>query len=195
MMKIRIATTKDAEDIREIYTPYVLNTAVSFEYELPDAEEFTNRIENTLKNYPYLVALKDDTVVGYAYASPFHSRAAYIHSAELSVYVRQDCKKSGIGSALYKRMEAILKQQNIYAVHACIASPDKRDEYLTDDSEKFHAKMGFSFAGRHKQCGYKFGKWYDIVWMDKVIQEIPDNPEAFVPFSRLNCDFRNEKLD
>lgn len=184
-MTIRVATIKDAEDIREIYAPYVLNTAISFEYALPDTEEFISRIRNTLQDYPYLVAMEDDTVVGYAYASPFHSRAAYIHSAELSVYVRQDYKKIGIGSALYKALEAILTKQNIYTVHACIAYIDEKDEYLTDDSERFHAKMGFSLAGRHKQCGYKFGKWYDIIWMDKVIQEIPTIPKAFIPFSRL----------
>lgn len=190
-MKIRIATIKDAENIRNIYAPYVLNTAVSFEYELPDIKEFTNRIESTLKNYPYLVAMVNDDVVGYAYASAFHSRAAYRHSAELSVYVRENCKKSGIGSALYESMEAFLINQNIYIVHACIASADKNDEYLTDDSEKFHTKMGFSLAGRHKQCGYKFGKWYDIIWMDKVIQDIPDIPEDFIPFSQLNSAFIN----
>lgn len=125
----------------------------------------------------------DNEVVGYAYASAFHSRAAYKHSAELSIYVRKDCKKSGIGSALYKSTEAFLIKQNIYIVHACIASTDKRDEYLTDDSEKFHTKMGFSLAGRHKQCGYKFGRWYDIIWMDKVIQEIPTISKEFIPLS------------
>lgn len=190
-MKIRIATTKDAEAVREIYAPYVLNTAVSFEYELPDTEKFIDRIKSTLKDYPYLVAIENNTVVGYAYASPFHSREAYRHSAELSVYVKQDYRKNGIGSNLYKSMEEILIKQNIYTVHACIASLNKKDEYLTDDSEQFHAKMGFSLVGRHKQCGYKFGRWYDIIWMDKFIQEISDHPEPFIPFSQLNYEFMN----
>ncbi len=189
-MKIRIANKNDAENIRNIYASYVLNTAISFEYELPDIKEFTGKIENTLNIYLYLVAMEDDEIVGYAYASAFHSRAAYRHSAELSVYVRGDRRKNGIGSALYKSMEELLAKQNIYTVHACIASVEKKDEHLTDDSEKFHSRMGFSLAGRHKQCGYKFGKWYDIIWMDKVIQKIPDIHEAFIPFSRLrkNCD-------
>ena len=120
-MEIRIATTDDAKVIREIYAPYVLNTAVSFEYEIPSIAEFQNRIENTLKEYPYLVAVENDIVVGYSYAGPFHSREAYKHSAELSVYVRQDYRGKGVGSSLYLKIEELLIKQNIYTVHACIA--------------------------------------------------------------------------
>lgn len=185
-MKIRIATIEDAESIREIYSPYVLNTAVSFEYEIPSVEEFQNRIGNTLKEYPYLVAVENDTIIGYSYASSFHSREAYKHSAELSVYVRQDYRGQGIGSSLYSELEEVLIKQNVYTVHACIASPDGKDKYLTDDSERFHNKMGFEIVGRHVGCGYKFGKWYSIVWMDKIISEKLDNPKAFVPFNQIN---------
>ena len=185
-MEIRIATIEDAKAIREIYSPYVLNTAVSFEHEVPSIEEFQNRIGNTLKEYPYLVAVENDAIVGYSYASSFHSREAYKHSAELSVYVRQDCRGQGIGSSLYSRLEEVLIKQNIYTVHACIASPDGKDEYLTNDSEQFHHKMGFEIVGRHVGCGYKFGKWYSIVWMDKVISERGENPKTFVPFSQIN---------
>ncbi|WP_165062690.1 GNAT family N-acetyltransferase [Adlercreutzia sp. ZJ154] len=183
-MEIRIATIEDAETIREIYMPYVLNTAVSFECEVPSIDEFQNRIRNTLIEYPYLVAVENDTIVGYAYASSFHSREAYKHSAELSVYVKQDCRGQGIGSSLYLKLEELLIKQNICTVHACIASPDGKDEHLTDASEKFHKKMGFEIVGRHSLVGYKFRKWYSIVWMDKVISERLDNPIAFIPFSQ-----------
>lgn len=185
-MEIRIATTEDAQMIREIYSPYVLNTAVSFEYEVPSVAEFKNRIENTLKEYPYLVAVENDMVVGYSYASPFHSREAYRHSAELSVYVRQDYRGKGVGTSLYLKMEELLIKQNIYSVHACIASPDGKDEYLSDDSERFHKKRGFEIVGRHTKCGYKFGKWYSIIWMDKVISKRLENPKQFVPFNQIN---------
>ena len=184
-MEIRIATIADAEAIREIYAPYVLNTAVSFEYEIPSVEEFKNRIKNTLKEYPYLVAVENDTIIGYSYASSFHSREAYKHSAELSVYIRQDDRRRGIGSSLYSELEKLLIKQNIYTVHACIASPDGTDKYLTNDSERFHTKMGFEIVGRHTGCGYKFGKWYSIIWMDKVINPKPDNPQAFIPFNQM----------
>lgn len=184
-MEIRIATVDDAGAIREIYAPYVMNTAISFEYEIPDIEEFQTRISNTLKEYPYLVAWKNSEIVGYAYASSFHSRKAYKHSAELSVYIKQNCRGLGIGGKLYRELEKILIRQNVYTVHACIARPEGKDLHLTDDSEKFHAKMGFEIVGRHNKCGYKFGKWYSIIWMDKVISERLDNPAAFVPFSQL----------
>ncbi len=183
-MKIRIANIDDAKYIREIYMPYVLNTAISFEYEVPSEEEFQNRISSTLKEYPYLVAEEDDMVVGYAYASSFHSREAYKHSAELSVYIRQDMRGKGIGRSLYLELEKWLIMQNVYMVHACIASPDKQDEHLTDDSEKFHKKMGFEMVGKHSMCGYKFGKWYSIVWMDKTIGQKVALPESFVPFEK-----------
>lgn len=184
-MQIRIATTEDAVAIREIYAPYVMQTAVSFEYEVPSVQEFEKRISNTLKEYPYLVAIQNDRVVGYAYAGPFHTRDAYKHCAELSIYLNQDVKRNGIGRALYTKIEEILIKQNICTVHACIASPDGEDEHLTGDSEQFHAKMGFKLAGRHEACGFKFGKWYSIVWMDKVIGERTENPDSFIPFRKI----------
>ena len=100
-MEIRIADTKDAEAIREIYAPYVLNTAVSFEYEVPSVEEFRKRIANTLAEYPYLAAEEDGVILGYAYAGVFHARPAYKHCVELSIYVRQDCRGRGVGKGLY----------------------------------------------------------------------------------------------
>lgn len=185
MIDIRLANIGDARAIREIYEPYVEDTAVSFEYEVPGIQEFEKRIQNTLLNYPYLVAVENNQIVGYAYAGAFHVREAYRHSAELSVYLEKNHRKSGIGKALYDKLEEYLLLQNVYMVHACIASPDQIDEHLTDDSERFHEKMGFKLAGRHERCGYKFGKWYSMIWMDKVICDRPDNPKAFVPFSNL----------
>lgn len=185
VLEIRLAAEADAESIREIYAPYVLRTAVSFEYEVPDVEEMRSRIRNTLKEYPWLVATEEDRIVGYCYAGQFHSREAYRHAVELSVYVRQDCRQNGIGSGLYGAMEGILLKQNIFSVHACIAVSEEEEEYLTDDSRRFHERMGFQTAGRHERCGYKFGRWYSIIWMDKLLRERPETPEAFVPFERL----------
>lgn len=184
-MEIRIATAEDAKAIREIYAPYVLNTAVSFEYEVPSVDEFRKRIINTLAVYPYLVAVDNGVIVGYAYAGAFHARAAYSHCVELSIYVSQDHRGRGAGRSLYQKLEELLIRQNVYSVHACIAVPDGEDEHLTDDSEKFHSKMGFETAGRHERCGYKLGKWYSIIWMDKVICTRPDNPPEFIPFGQM----------
>lgn len=184
-MEIRIANIEDAEAIRKIYAPYVIDTAISFEYEVPSIDEFRERIRKTLKSYPYLVLLEDEKIVGYAYASPFKSRAAYIHSVELSVYVDMEYRRKGYGNLLYEKLIDLLSLQNVYMVHACIANSDDEDEHLSNDSELFHSCMGFKLAGKHEKCGYKFGKWYNIVWMDKVIKEKIENPEDFIPFSKL----------
>lgn len=185
-MEIRVAATEDAEEIRAVYAPYVINTAVSFEYDVPTIEEFKMRIDNTLKNHPYLVAIENDSIVGYTYASSFHSREAYKHSAELSVYIKEEERRKGIGQMLYLKLEEMLSKQNVYLVHACVSVPEGKDEHLTNDSEQFHKKMGFKTVGKHELCGYKFGKWYSIIWMDKVIKEKKLTPKPFIPFSNTN---------
>ncbi len=182
---LRFADVCDAEALQRIYEPYVRDTAVSFEYDPPTVSEFESRIQHTLRRYPYLVALMDGEIVGYAYAGAFRPRKAYEHDAELSVYVERHHKKQGIGSRLYEGLEEILARQNVFTVHACITSADEPDGHLGADSEHFHAAMGFHLAARHERCGYKFGKWYHMIWMDKVIRPLPDKPEAFIPFEEL----------
>ena len=113
MTKIRlaVATADDAARLLEIYRPYVLTTAITFEYEVPTLEEFRARIVSTLEKYPYLVAKLDDKIVGYAYTSAFKSRAAYQWAVETSIYIDLDYKGGGIGSMLYHKLEEITKQQ------------------------------------------------------------------------------------
>ena len=101
-MKIRIASIGDAEAILAVYAPYVRNTAITFEYDVPEIGSFRSRIEETLENYPYLVAEENGKIVGYAYAGVLRERAAYQHIAEMSVYVDQECRRRGIGQALYR---------------------------------------------------------------------------------------------
>ena len=185
-MEIRIATPEDAREILEIYAPYIENTAISFEYEVPSLEEFRGRIENTLKRYPYLVAVENGRIIGYSYASNLKIRRAYDHTAEVSIYVDQNHKGRGIGRALYAELEKYLVRQNIFQVYACITGTDRPDdEYVNDSSEKFHSKMGFRLTGRHDNCGYKFGKWFNMFWMEKILAERPEHPDDFIPFSRL----------
>ena len=74
---IRTATLSDAQALLNIYAPYVEHTAITFEYDVPSVEEFAYRIEHTLQKYPYLIAEKNGSLLGYAYASPFHERPAY----------------------------------------------------------------------------------------------------------------------
>lgn len=183
---IRTARTDDAKQLLDIYAPYVEKTAISFEYDVPSIEEFRTRIKNILQKYPYLVAEKDGELLGYAYTHAFVGRAAYDHSAETTIYLRENRTKTGIGKRLYLALEEISKAQNIYSLNACIGYPETEDEHLTMNSIQFHAHMGYRFVGRFYKCGYKFGIWYDMAWMEKILREPPENPPAVVPFPELN---------
>ncbi len=170
-IEIRTVTVDDAKEILKIYRYYVENTAVSFEYEVPSLDEFKSRIENTLKKYPYLAAVYKGEIKGYAYAGAFHPRAAYRWSAETTIYVAHDVQKCGIGRKLYDALEQELKKMGIRNLYACIGYPKEEDEYLTKNSAQFHEHLGFLQAGRFQQCGCKFGRWYDMIWMEKIIGE------------------------
>ena len=162
---------------------YVERTAVTFEYEVPSLEEFRERIRKTEEKYPWIVAEKDGKLLGYAYAGPFHARPAYDWAVETSIYVRQDCRGQGIGKKLYEALEQVLKGQHILNANACIAWPKQEDEYLTKDSEAFHRRLGYRLAGEFRQCGYKFGRWYNMIWMEKHLGPHPACPAAVEPFA------------
>ncbi|MBQ7595612.1 MAG: GNAT family N-acetyltransferase [Clostridia bacterium] len=170
-MNIRKATPDDSGRLLEIYSYYVKNTAISFEYDVPSAEEFRNRIENTLKKYPYLVAEENGVIQGYAYAKDFVGRAAYSRSCELTIYLDKDAKKRGCGRRLYEALEKELKDMGILNLYACIGDPVTEDEYLTKNSEQFHEHLGFKKVGVFHKCGYKFNRWYNMIWMEKIIGE------------------------
>lgn len=170
MIEIRTVAPDDAARLLEIYSYYVKNTAISFECEVPSLEEFRGRIAGISKKYPYICAVLDGAIVGYAYAGVFHEREAYKHSVEHSVYVDLERRRGGCGRALYAALEERLKAQGVKNLYACIAVPPKKaDEYLTFDSVKFHKKMGFKTAGHFHACGTKFGRWYDMVCMEKIL--------------------------
>ncbi|MCD8367576.1 MAG: N-acetyltransferase family protein [Clostridiales bacterium] len=166
---IRAARPGDAAALAAIYAPYVLETAITFEYEPPDAAEFRRRMEAIQGRYPYLVAEKAGEVLGYAYAAPFHDRAAFAWVAEPSIYLRRDARGQGLGTALYARLEELLRGQGIVSLCALIADAEAEDEYITHASVRFHANRGFAELGRYPRCGYKFGRWYDLVWMGKAL--------------------------
>ena len=168
-VQLRVATQEDAAALLDIYAPYVRETAITFEYDVPSVEEFAARIAHTLEKFPYLAAENDGEIVGYAYAGAFHPRAAYQWCAEMSVYVKRDVRRMGVGRKLYDAMEALLKAQRLTNVEACIAVPSAPDAHLTLDSVRFHEKMGYRMVGKFEKCGYKFDTWYDRVWMEKHI--------------------------
>ena len=170
-MQIRDAKPEDAARLLEIYAWYVAHTAITFECEIPAAEEFKRRVKATLAEYPYLVVEEDGIVQGYTYAGPFVGRAAYRHSAELSIYLDHGAKGKGYGRALYEALEERLKAMGVLNLYACIGDPVVEDEYLTRNSEQFHRRLGFEKVGTFHRCGYKFGRWYNMIWMERIIGE------------------------
>lgn len=178
--EIRFATVSDAEKILDIYAPYVTGTAITFEYSVPSLEDFRARIKNISAEYPYLVAVKDGEIVGYAYASKFYGREAYRHVAETSIYIKASENGKGIGKALYAALESILVKQNVFTLYACIAFTDRDDEYLPKASPLFHEHLGYKRIGIHENCGYKFDRWYSVAWYEKSIAPLPAHPGPFV---------------
>lgn len=184
-IRIRPAKPEDAEKLLAIYAPYVEQTAITFEYEVPTVEEFRERIHNTLKKYPYLVAEQGGEPVGYAYVGPFHDRPAYDWAVETSIYVDQNKKRMGIGKKLHEALEEELRNRGFLNMNACIAYPAQEDEYLTRNSLRFHTHLGFRPVGSFTRCGYKFGRWYNMVWLEKLMGEHPASPAPVRPFPEI----------
>jgi len=183
-ISIRFAKTEDARELLKIYAYYVTDTAISFETEVPSEEEFKLRIEEVLKSYPFIVACKDDEILGYAYLHSFVGRKAYELSAETTIYLNPDKKKMGIGKKLYSVLEDIAKAQNITNLYSCIGYVDKEDEYLNNNSVQFHEHIRFRMVGKFENCGHKFGRWYHMVWMEKIIGEHKEIKE-FLKYSDI----------
>ena len=183
-ISIRFAKPEDAKELLKIYAYYVTDTAISFETEVPSEEEFKLRIEEVLKSYPFIVACKDDEILGYAYLHSFVGRKAYELSAETTIYLNPDKKKMGIGKKLYSVLEDIAKEQNITNLYSCSGYVDKEDEYLNNNSVQFHEHIGFRMVGKFENCGHKFGRWYHMVWMEKIIGEHKEIKE-FLKYSDI----------
>lgn len=178
MIEIRNAGLSDAERLLEIYDYYVKNTAITFECTTPSLEEFKARMEKVMRRYPYLVVLENGVIKGYACAGPFVGREAYDRSCETTIYLDRDSKKRGMGRMLYEALEAALYEMGVLNLYACIGYPETEDEYLTRNSAGFHKHLGYEKVGEFHKCGYKFGRWYSMIWMEKIIGEhkIPQPP-------------------
>lgn len=185
MFTIEPAALEDAAELLAIYDHYVRDTAISFEYETPTEEEFRGRMENILRRYPYLVVRRDGRIWGYAYAGAFHARAAYDWCCETTIYLHKDAVKCGMGRALYEALEEALRRMgvlNLYAIVACPAAED--DEYVTRNSLDFHRHLGFAQVGLWHKCGYKFGRWYDVACMEKLIGSHAEDQPPVMPFAQ-----------
>ena len=182
MPSIRLAKPTDSRSILDIYAPYIENTSLTFEIEVPSAEAFAKRIETYLLNSPWLVCEVDDVVVGYAYASRYRERTAYQWSVESSVYIHDDFQKIGIGKALYMALFEILKRQGYNNVYAVINLPN-------DKSVVFHEKCGFKYFATYEKVGFKLGHWKNVGWWRLIVNDFKDEPPAPILFSGMNKDF------
>ena len=184
---IRAATIDDAEAMLAIYEPYVEETAITFETVMPTLADFRNRVLRIGARYPWILTESaEEGIVGYAYAGPFKQRAAYDWSVETSIYLRRDIRGRGLGRRLYQELERILKSMGIRNLNACIACTDRaNDPFLSNESILFHEKLGYSFVGTFHGCGFKLGRWYDMLWMEKAIGAHDGAPTPVVPFSQL----------
>ena len=154
-IEIRQARLQDAPAIQTIYAPIVTGTAISFEEVPPTVEEMQHRIATTLQTYPYLVAVRDGHVVGYAYASQHRARAAYRWAVDVTVYIVENERRTGTGQRLYAKLLPILARQGFNAAYAGIALPNA-------GSVGLHERLGFSHIGTFPQVGFKLGQWHDV---------------------------------
>lgn len=168
---IRKIKEEDIKKVLEIYTPYILNTTVTFEYNVPSLKEFTDRVNNIIATHPYLVCECDGLVIGYAYASKYHSRTAFNWDCELSIYIDNKHHSKGIGKRLYKALIDYVTKLNYYNAYGVISIPN-------ESSESLHKYFGFENVGVHKNVGYKFDKWLDLGYYIKKLREY-DKPNDF----------------
>jgi L-amino acid N-acyltransferase YncA len=167
--KIRLATEADCAAILEIYAPFITDTFITFEYEVPTVTEFCKRITNIQRKYPYLICEINGSIVGYAYASQYKERAAYDWSADFSIYINPKYHGRRIGKALYFALFELLTLQGYYNIYAGIALPNIK-------SESLHQAFGFKPIGVYHNVGYKFGSWHDVKWFELKIQDHSQTP-------------------
>jgi L-amino acid N-acyltransferase YncA len=168
MQHIRAVRSTDAKEMLEIYRPYVLETPISFETEVPSLEEFQARIAETTKKFPWLVYERDGKILAYAYASPFKSRCAYEWSVESTVYVQKYFHGQGMGKALYENLLKILKAQGAVNVIGGISLPNAASVGL-------HEFYGFRKVANFQDVGFKLGQWWDVGYWQLQLQK-PETP-------------------
>jgi L-amino acid N-acyltransferase YncA len=175
---IRIATLDDAAAIRDIYGPFCESTPVSFETQAPSVEEMRRRIAKTLESLPWLVRERDGEIIGYAYASPHRERAAYRWSVDVSAYVRDGCRRTGVGRALYIMLFELLRRQGFYTALAGITLPNP-------GSVGLHQSLGFETVGVYRRIGFKRGEWHDVAWYQLALRTDAGEPEDPLVYDRF----------
>ena len=175
---LRIAVREDVPAMLAIYAPYVLETTVTFEYTVPTPAEFAGRFGEVTERFPWLVYEEAGEILGYAYASAPFVRAAYRWCAEPSIYLRKDARGRGVGRKLYTALEKILTFQGFQISYALVTQENEA-------SLRFHRSFGYETAAVFHSCGFKFGRWLDLNWMEKRFTpvEIPSAPP--IPWAEI----------
>ena len=162
-VRVRAASSADAASVAWIYNHYVAHTIVTFEEDAVAVTEISRRIETVrASSYPWLVALYDGGVVGYACATRWRSRRAYRFSAEVSAYVAPGRSRRGIGSRLYESLLDELRERGIHAAMGGIALPNEA-------SVAFHERFGFQKVAHFEQVGCKFDRWIDVGYWQRIL--------------------------
>lgn len=177
-LTLRIAQERDVRAMTAIYAPFVLRTPISFELTPPTEEEMLARLNKTLPQYPWLVAIGDEAVVGYAYASKHRERVAYQWAADVSIYLHQDWRGKGLGRALYTSLFAFLREQGYMRVYAGITLPNPASVGL-------HEALGMSPVGIFRQVGFKLGAWHDVGWWQGSLQTLVSDPPLPRPITEV----------
>ncbi|HET6768412.1 MAG TPA: GNAT family N-acetyltransferase [Chitinophagaceae bacterium] len=175
---IRVATGDDAPAMLEIYAPFILNSGITQETEVPTVEDFQQRILSNLKERPWLVCEISNEIAGYAYAGKHRDRKGYQWCTEPSVYISEKYYGLGVANALYSALFDILKLQGYVNAYAVITLPNER-------SVAFHKKFGFEYLTTYKKIGYKLGEWHDVGWMQHQINPHKNDPKDLVRFSGM----------
>ena len=160
-MNIRPVRAEDMPMIAAIYADAVLNDTASFELEAPDAAEMERRRQALGEAYPYLVAERHGVVVGYAYAGPFRTRPAYRFTCENSIYIAPNAKRMGVGRAL---MTALIEECTARGYKQMIAGVSGGPASIA-----LHEALGFHVVGTFAAVGYKFGRWVDVVMLQRAL--------------------------
>ena len=170
-MILQLIKEEDVGEVLEIYTPYVRNTAITFEYEVPSLEKFSERVHHYTEQYPWIVAKDHGMIAGYAYASVYRGREAYQWGCELSVYVRSEFQGIDLGRTLYSALLDLLTLQGYYTVYGVVTLPNAASMAL-------HKQLGFIIEGIQKNSGYKLGEWHDTAILSRSLQDYT-TPETF----------------
>ena len=176
--RIRFADpARDAAGILAVYAPYIRETAVTFETEVPAPDAFTARVAGICADFPYLVLEADGELAGYAYAHRQAERAAYAWNAELSIYLAGKWRGRGLGAPLYRLLERLLTMQGYVNLYGVITASNR-------GSIAMHEKLGYRQIGLHEKTGWKFGQWHDVAWLYKRVGE--GEPGTILPLSALD---------